>query len=68
MSDVSEVKRDLLARTHHHIIFLLYVHHKTANQDIQFVCWFVFNFFVFAYVTKKPLPDIQAVICFLFFF
>lgn len=60
VADFSEMKRELLARTHRHLSS--YVYHKTANSDVQFVCRHVFNISVFAYVTKKPLPDVQLVL------
>ena len=48
------------------VIVLLYVHHKTANQDIQLACSYVFNFFVFAYqLGKKHLQTFKSY-CFFF--
>lgn len=66
VSDISEMKRDLLNRMHSAVISLpFYVHHETtANKDIQLVCGYVFNFSEFDYVAKKPLPDVQVVLCF----
>ena len=50
------MKREWLARRHRHLPLLC--HNETANQDIKLVCSHVFNFSVFAHLTKKPPPDV----------
>lgn len=44
------MKWELLACTHCHPSFLIYVHLKTLYQDIELACCYVFNFSVFAYL------------------
>ena len=44
------MKWELLACTHCHPSFLIYVHLKTVYQDIELACCYVFNFSVFAYL------------------
>ena len=66
VSDISEMKRDLLNRMHSAVIFhfMSIMKRPRITEDIQLVCGYVFNFSEFDYVTKKPLPDVQVVLCF----